>query len=399
MAGLPTVPGKDMGKPLDPAKVAEQAQHLPLAAQIALPATLSATMSQERALSEMDDPSLPKTGTGFEHTTITMLPTKDGVVEFAVKLVESRFVEVSAMKPPPAKSILEGNLTAGQSLEAASEILNEMQRARGGDTVREDQSRYQVTIRHLGTPDTWTGEVIGKPSLYPLQTVNVLAANKMIRVLDKNYKQLWTSPLNYNVEGRVSLDEDTATYGRGPCVEHKGQLYVFDQGVLTCFDMSKGSVRWRLISVGITGMFFDDKDMIYVNTTSASPDSIKYSRQIDVSKQVHPVVQKVDSTTGKVLWTESPGGLVNYVSGKFIFTVQMTRPSAYEDEEEGSPYGIVHTGFDSHAYLRIRRINPKTGRQLWEHFQERGPLDVGIEKNTIRLVFKKEVQVLKFLSF
>jgi hypothetical protein len=36
---------------------------------------------------------------------------------------------------------------------------------------------------------------------------------------------------------------------------------------------------------------------------------------------------------------------------------------------------------------------------MWEHFQQRAPLDVAFEKNTIRMVFKKEVQVLKFFSF
>ncbi len=38
-------------------------------------------------------------------------------------------------------------------------------------------------------------------------------------------------------------------------------------------------------------MFFDDKDNIYLNTTSGSPDDIKYSRQIDVSKENEATVQ------------------------------------------------------------------------------------------------------------
>jgi len=352
-------------------------------------------MSQERALTEMDDTSRPQTGSSRPSVSLTLLPSKDGFVEVAVRLVESRIVQVSAMKPPPAKSILNGNLTAGQSLDAASEILNEMQRMRGGDMVEEDQSRYQVTLRRLGTEDSWTGEVIGQPSFYPLQSVNVLAANKSIRVLDKKLKELWQSPLTYNVEGRLALDSETATYGQGPCVEHNGSLYVFDQGVLTAFNLANGNVRWRLVSVGITGIFFDDKDMIYVNTTSASPDSIKYSRQIDVSQRVGSVIQKVDSKTGKVLWTAEPGGLVNYVNGKFIFTVQQYVPWESEDE---SPY-TVETGLEPRAYLRVRRINPKNGRQMWEYFQQRGPLDIAFDKNRIRIVFKKEVQVLKFLAF
>ena len=49
--------------------------------------------------------------------------------------------------------------------------------------------------------------------------------------------------------------------------------------------------------------------------------------------------------------------------------------------------------------MRIRRINPANGRVLWEYSQERAPLDVQFKDNAIQIVFKKEVQVLKFLSF
>jgi hypothetical protein len=56
------------------------------------------------------------------------------------------------------------------------------------------------------------------------------------------------------------------------------------------------------------------------------------------------------------------------------------------------------SGLETQPYLRIKRINPRNGRVMWEHFQQRAPLDVQFEGNIIRLVFKKEVQVLKFLS-
>ncbi len=49
--------------------------------------------------------------------------------------------------------------------------------------------------------------------------------------------------------------------------------------------------------------------------------------------------------------------------------------------------------------MRIRRISPKNGHIVWEYYQQRAPLDIQFDKNTIRLVFKKEVQVLKFLTF
>jgi hypothetical protein len=389
-AGLPTTAARDVGKPMDPAKVSEQASHLSLPARLALPATLSASMTSERTLTELKDDAGHKNKPMATAARVSFVPTKDGFLEFSVQVNERRFVEQSAMKPANGKSVLNGNLTAGNTMEAASEILNEMQRMRGGDVETEDVSRYQVTIRKPGSEESWTGEVIGPPTLYPLKTVNVLAANKMIRVLDKYNKQLWSAPLTYNVEGRGSLDEESATYGLGPCVEHKNRLFVFDQGILTAFDLSNGKVLWRLPSVGIAGLFVDDKDKLYVNTTTASPDTIKYSRQIDVSSKVESVILKVDSSNGKVLWKAQPGGLVNYVKGKFVFTVQSYQPP--EDEEDGS-------GFGPRPYVRIRRINPSNGHEQWEHYQPRAPLDVAFDKNTIRLVFKKEVQVLRFPSF
>jgi hypothetical protein len=162
--------------------------------------------------------------------------------------------------------------------------------------------------------------------------------------------------------------------------------------VLTAFEGGTGNVRWRLPSVGVAGLFFDDKDMMYVNTTTASPEKLKYSRQIDISQKATSIVLKIDPHTGKVLWTSSSIGLLTYVSGRYIYSVQ-----SYQPEEEESPY-VPETGFETQPYLRIRRINPRNGQALWEHFQQRAPLDVHFDENKIELVFKKEVQVLKFLS-
>jgi hypothetical protein len=394
MAGLPTVPGKDIGKPMDPGKVAEQASHLSLPARIALPATISSVMTQEKTLKAMDDDSDSGAGAGFlPQNVFSLIPAKDGFVEFSTKMLEHRVEQRNAMKAAPAKSALEGNVSAGKSLEIANEMLNEMQRERGGNMIEEDVSRYQVILRRPDTQESWTGEVIGAAQVFPLDTVNVLTSTKSVMVFDKHNKRLWQSSLNYKVvRGLGALDEESATYGQGPCVERKGSLYVFDEGVLTAFDLATGNVRWRLPSVGIAGLFFDDEDNIYMNTTTASPDSIKYSRQIDISDKVRSVVMKVDSRKGKVLWSAEPGGLVNYVYGKVILVAQSYRPV---DEDNDGPAA----GFATPAHLRIRRINARNGHEVWEYFQQRAPLDIGFEKNTIRLVYRKEVQVLKFATF
>jgi hypothetical protein len=397
LAGLPTVPGADMGKPMDPGKVAEQVSHLPLPAKYALPATLSSTYNQERALSEMKQDGEGEDSLSNEPTTsFSLIPTKDDFLQFAVKLKEARFAQHDAMKAPPKKSALDSGITAADSMKVANEMLNEMQRSRGGNVVSENVSLYQVTIRRPGSEDSWTGEVVGPPKLFPLDDVNVLTASKIIIVFDKHNKKLWQAPLTYSVtEGLGALDEESANYGRGPCVEHKGKLYVIDQGMLTAFDLATGNVRWRLPSVGIVGMFFDDKDMIYLNTTTASPESIKYSRQIDLNSQVASVVEKVDSRNGAVLWTAEPGGMINYVSGQVILAVQSYQVMEDEDLSSSPP----ETGFEASPYLRVRRINPRNGREMWEYYQKRAPVDIAFEKNIIRLVFRKEVQVLKFPTF
>ena len=66
------------------------------------------------------------------------------------------------------------------------------------------------------------------------------------------------------------------------------------------------------------------------------------------------------------------------------------------DEEEDNPYQ-QDSGLLPH--LSIKRLNPRNGHEMWEHYQQRAPVDVQFDKNTIRLVFKKEVQVLKCLSW
>ena len=137
--------------------------------------------------------------------------------------------------------------------------------------------------------------------------------------------------------------------------------------------------------------------MIYVNTTTASPDTVKYSRQIDISTKTHNLVLKVDSTTGKTLWGAHNDGQVNYVSGKFIYTVEshVTDEGTVEDDGLGG-LGIA-LGITLRPHVRIKRLNPSNGRVMWEHFQQRGPLAVQFDKNQIQILFRKELQVLKFL--
>jgi hypothetical protein len=126
--------------------------------------------------------------------------------------------------------------------------------------------------------------------------------------------------------------------------------------------------------------------------------SIQFSRQINVANPVGDVIQKIDPATGSVLWSAEPGGTVNHVQGKFLYIVQVRSP-VEDDEDAGESLFRSETGYGGRPpFLRIKRLDSRAGRVLWEHFQERAPLDIQFDQNRIRLVFKKEVQVLKFLS-
>ena len=396
VTGLPLTPGTE---PMNPAKASAQAQNLSPAGRFVLPALLANSSEQERIAAELNDQNQTRPGTqpspkpapnaaGY----FMLVPDQIGYVELAARVLESRIVTREAMKPA-GPSVLNGNLNASQTAAVANETLNEMQRNRDGDTVQEDLSRYQVTLRRTdsGTAADWTGEVIGPPALFPLKTVNVLTAGTNVVVLDKANKKLWQAALTYNVAIRArGANGQASAFGDGPCVERDGILYVFDQAVLTAFDLATGNARWRLPSVGVVGLFFDDKGMLFVNTTTADPESIKYSRQIDITQKTEAVLLKIDPQTGRTLWSVKPGGFISYLSGKFIYTVQAVDP--------GDDNGSV-TGIQLPAFMRIRRINPANGRVLWEYSQERAPLDVRFKDNAIQIVFKKEVLVLKYMSF
>jgi hypothetical protein len=402
--GLPLTPGADTRQTLDPQQVAGEAQNLKLPGRLALPALLAnATHEQqlEAALRDSEPQMNHQPGQPNPQITgrYTLIPTLNGYLQFGVRRVEEHFVTRDAMKAPPKKSVLDDpGLNVTQTSAVANETLNEMQRASGGGTVTEDLSLYEVTLRRPDSPDLadWTGMVTGRPAIFPLRTVNVLTAGKTISVFDTSNKKLWEASLTHDVQaGNLPAYLENPRFGAGPCVEQGDSLYVFDQAMLTAYDLATGIARWRLPSVGVVGLFFDDQGMLYVNTTSANPDDIRYARQIDITRAIDNILIKVDPRSGRTLWSIKPGGFISYVSGKFIYTMQSYDPNPTDQAELSDAL----SGLEKPPYLRIARIRPADGRILWEHYQERCPVNVQFHENSIELIFKKEVQVLRYLTF
>jgi len=239
-------------------------------------------------------------------------------------------------------------------------------------------------------------EVIGSPEFFPLATVDLLVAGQTLIVLDKAGKKLWESKLNFEIAGGFgasSWESELVATATAPAVERGNLLYFFDKGVLTCFDLATGNARWRQPTVGVTKLIFDDKGMLYVDGTAGSVDSIRYSQQVDVSEKNYPVIMKIDSKTGKTLWRSQQNGRLSHVFGKLVYTIEW---HGGDEDEEPSSYGLP--GLNTPPHIRIRRLSASDGRPKWEYYQKRAPINVDIQKNMIQLVFKKEMQVLKFIA-
>lgn len=383
---------------VDPAAIARLYQNMPVEYRLALPATLAASANQQRLRAALNDRDPVEPGGLLgeadlpEGDELRVIPTRDGYLEFGSRLIERRIVSRKVMKAPPTKSALDGPINQAATAAIANELLNEMTRETYGDTVKEDESRYQVTLRRPGAPD-WTGEVIGRPGLIPVDSVDLVTGLRSIIVFDKHNKKLWETKLASDLHGGSDFDFNSeGPAGAGPAVERGDTLYLYDATVLTAFERATGNARWRLPSVGITGLFFDEKGMIYVNTSTASPDRVRYSRQIDVTEKTRTLVIKVDPQTGKSFWRAENDGQVAYISGKYVYTVEAARGMDIDG------VGGVKVGARIPPHIRIKRLKPSNGRVLWEHYEMRSPLDYHFEGNEIQILFRKELEVLRFFT-
>jgi len=303
-----------------------------------------------------------------------------GVVQFKARLLEEKSVTRQAMKPK-GKSVLEGNVTASQGLDLAQEMMNDSQRDMTGGVETEDVSRYQVTLHRWfvdNVPD-WTGEVVGPPRFYSLKTIDLLVAGQSLAVFDRNNKKLWDGKLSYPMQ---------FIGDHPPFLETADSLYFADPGVLTCFDLTTGNVRWRLNSVGISRILADLKGKIYITTTTADVDNIKFSQQHNIHSKIHPVIEKVDPATGKVLWREESLGSECQVSGKFLYCTYVSQTQAALKLEEGP---------DTHFNLNL--LNPGNGSVIWNyHVDNHFIQETDVQQNWIMLRFEHKLVVLKFFS-
>ncbi len=234
--------------------------------------------------------------------------TGANLVELRVKLLEPKVTFVQSIKPRGPSHINSSLSASSSTADVAEEVFNDIKRDQTGGVKGIDESRYEATIRRwLGgaAPVEWKGEVTGVPMFFSLKTVDLLVAGKTLTVFDKQNKKLFDAQLAYPINSRYN--PDLWDRHSAPAVEGSGGLYFFDEGVLTAFSLPSGQVRWRLTSVGISKVQFDDHGIMYVDSTSASPEDIQVLGP-DQVRQGRAGAAENRSVVGKNPLASGPGG-------------------------------------------------------------------------------------------
>jgi hypothetical protein len=316
----------------------------------------------------------------------------NSVVHVHVKLLEQRFATVQAMREKKGPSIIDsGNARASQGLEAAEEFFNDSRRAETGGVRWEDESRYMVNLRRpIGGGSAWSGEVVGPPAFFPLRNVDLLVAGKSIYAFNKSGQKLWESKITYPVAPRFveGLTDDS------PALEHGSKLFFFDQGNLIAFDAKNGQVAWRMQSVGISSVVSDSNGKLYVSTTTAGPDQIKYSEEISITSKIQPSIVKVDAATGAIIWQKDNLAQRAYITGKYLYAID-SRISGIDR------FSAMTSGGDDDApvHSRVYRLDLDNGKDLWEYYRPKPPQTVEPRQNHILLQYADEVRMIKYFSF
>ena len=326
------------------------------------------------------------TDVGLKQNGDEFIPAGPNVAHLATHLVAARVV-TREMAQAETKSMLDsGTLRAADSSAAAREFLKKND---GPEQV--DESTYRVTLSRIfgGSPNSWSADVVGPPSFFALQTVDLLAAGQKLYVFDKNNQKLWEAPLTYPISSQFASRFGDAS--GPPAIEAGGRLYFWDQGMLTAFELRTGKVQWRLTNVGISDAKLVTGGRLIVSGTTAAPASIPTSRPIEFKFGIQPLTLGVEASGGKVLWQKEGLGEHLHANGEFAYVSRGQISGA-------DIIGAVWTDEKVPVHHRIHRLDPASGEELWEFYRPRAPRIIEPSRNRILLSYPGEIQVLKFMA-
>lgn len=329
----------------------------------------------------------PRPAERGESSSTRYIAAGPGIVELRTKLLQVREEVVERIKTPTSSIMDSGQLSGANAVQAMEELMNEMARDDTGGRETIDVSLYQVNLlRHLSAAAAeWSGQVEGSVTFYPMRTVDLLVAGTTLHVFDKQNQLKWTAKLTFPVGEEFRQTDEPPT---PPALLTATTLYFFDKGMLTAFDISTGTPRWRVTSVGIRQVQQDAQGDLYVTTTTANAESIQYSEQISLMDRPKDVLMKVADESGEILWTTTMAGEGCIVTGDFL----------YGSLSKMDFISLLHPDQEATTHFRIYRLDPDTGQRLWEYYQPQSPVAMDLRKNNLLLQFTNELQFISYTA-
>lgn len=323
----------------------------------------------------------------------------DALLELDATLTEQKITEREALKEKGGDEWEKWDKSAkggwgGDAAKMASLIANDAARARTGGKDRIDESTYRVTVSHPagGAGGTWSGTVQGRPVIFSSATLDFLAAGTQLIAFDRTGKKLWESKLAQPVAYTGDLEEAASDEALPPCLDIPGSVCVYDRAFLTSFERGTGKVLWRLPSVGIRKVQADGNGMLYVCSANGNAESLRFSQDARLHAGETCVTMKVDSGSGKILWS-APKYEDCFVSGGGIYATRFVT----------NPQDAIDRAFDASKVPECRfvlcKLSARDGKAQWEWLQYHRPLRIEADGRRVSLLFRNEFQSVKSLAF
>lgn len=320
------------------------------------------------------------------------IPAEDHWLEMEVQLREAKVVSVQAMRDNRGESVFNEKTSVSTSLrQAAEEVFNDMRSAESGGYVTEDQSTYEVVLRrHLGGGSgRYKATVTGPPRFYPAQSVDVLVAGKDLYLLNAANRLINQTKLSF--PPTEALSSYMLEPPPSPCLETNQTLFFIDAGNVTAFSLPDGEVKWRLPTVGVSEIRYGKNHQLILNTTSASPDLLRFSKELQLDNPPEPIILVVDAQDGAIIREIPKLGGLDYVNGRYAYATQFSGGSALE--------AIMTQGKDlPDGHFRMFRIRPESGKVLWKYHQHGWPSLLAFRNNRILIEKEGQIQLLQYRS-
>jgi len=319
----------------------------------------------------------------------------DSLVMVEMNLVQKKVDKREALKPGSSEQYEEDAKNAKahstEELQAVvSMINNDLAKDNTGGVDYIDNSTYEVVLKrpYDAGVAVWKGNLTGRVQVFSTPGFDFITSGTKLLAFNHANQLAWESTLAAPVpfrEGMEMMGEEFMD--KVPCVEKDDRVYFYDAAYLGAYQKADGKVLWRMPSIGIQKVQFDDEGMLYLSSANRPAESLVYTQELFHGEE-SSLIMKVDAQSGKILWQQAKY-LQIYVSGKDVYGMR----------EGHNPNDILDPANAPKARIKIYKLTRSEGKPRWEWFEPRRPLAVMAKSKNVVLLFGNELRVISSIAF